>query len=109
MNIPHTTHPTLTDLKAFGLGKMHGTTGDTILQHLETCADCRRIVVESSGDSFLQRLQAAKQSAETPAPDNSGTNPAKGANSISSPTLMGYRAKLQKQSFISMTLTGRIE
>jgi hypothetical protein len=52
MNSPAITHPSLEDLKAYGLGKLNPATSDTFLQYLKTCIECQRAVAESSGDSF---------------------------------------------------------
>ncbi|HEY3787499.1 MAG TPA: serine/threonine-protein kinase [Urbifossiella sp.] len=61
MNATQTIHPTPDQLKAFGLGKLAPATVDTVVQHLETCIDCRNVVAESSGDSFLRRLREAQE------------------------------------------------
>jgi serine/threonine protein kinase len=65
------THPSLADLKAFGLGKLAPTSAETVLQHVETCLDCQRAVAESSGDSFLGRLRAAQSVNGTKPPEKS--------------------------------------
>jgi serine/threonine protein kinase len=71
MTTPLATHPSLADLKAFGLGKLAPATADTVLQHVETCLDCQRAVAESSGDSFLGRLRAAQSVNGTKPPEKS--------------------------------------
>ena len=55
-------HPVPEDLRAFGLGNLDPGSSDTVQAHLETCADCRRVVAESSGDTFLPRLRSARPS-----------------------------------------------
>lgn len=67
-------HPDRDDLKAFGLGKLAPGSAATIQSHVETCLDCRRVVAESSGDSFLGRLRAV-QSGGTPLPQKSLDHP----------------------------------
>ena len=71
MTTPLTAHPSLADLKAFGLGKLAPVSADTVLQHVETCLDCQRAVAESSGDSFLGRLRAAQSVKGTKPPEKS--------------------------------------
>ena len=61
-------HPSPDELKAFGMGRLNVTGSTTVAAHIETCADCRRVVAESSGDSFLNRIQAAQGHSATPAP-----------------------------------------
>jgi serine/threonine protein kinase len=60
MKSPTEKHPSADELRAFGVGRLDPAASDTVVQHLETCADCRQVVAESSGDSFLSRLRAAK-------------------------------------------------
>jgi WD40 repeat protein/tRNA A-37 threonylcarbamoyl transferase component Bud32 len=62
------THPSSTVLEAFGLGKLDDALAETVLDHLETCSDCRKEVAAQSGDSFLDRLRQAHRPSNTPAP-----------------------------------------
>jgi serine/threonine protein kinase len=63
------THPSAETLQAFGLGKLTDSLlADTVLQHVETCADCREKVAALSGDDFLKRLREARQSSDAPIP-----------------------------------------
>ena len=60
------THPSPDDLIAFSAGKFDaGLTTDTILQHLETCDACRKIVAGLSGSGFQDRLNEARKSSST--------------------------------------------
>ena len=55
------THPSADTLQAFSLGKLtDAAASDSVLLHIETCADCRDQVVALSGDSFLERLREAR-------------------------------------------------
>ena len=56
---PHEKHPSDEELAAFGLGKLLGSSADTVVAHLETCVDCRRAVASLFADSFIGRIQAA--------------------------------------------------
>jgi serine/threonine protein kinase len=71
MPAPPTTHPAAALLTAFGVGKLDPAAAAAVARHLEECDDCRRVVAEASGDSFLGRLQAAQSRDGTPAPDRS--------------------------------------
>ncbi len=62
------THPSAEALEAFGLGKLDDPSADAILQHLDSCADCRSAVAALSGDDFLARLRQAQGGSSTPAP-----------------------------------------
>ena len=53
-------HPTDRTLHAYGLGKLDDASAESVNQHLESCADCRRRAAEMSSDSFLARLRDAK-------------------------------------------------
>jgi serine/threonine protein kinase len=55
-------HPHPDELRAFGVGKLDPAASDTVVQHLETCVECRKVVAETSGDQFLERLRAAQPS-----------------------------------------------
>jgi formylglycine-generating enzyme required for sulfatase activity/Leucine-rich repeat (LRR) protein/predicted Ser/Thr protein kinase len=52
-------HPSPGVLHALSLGKLDDATAQTVLDHLETCADCRKQVEAQSGDAFLNRLREA--------------------------------------------------
>ena len=63
-------HPSPHILEAFAYGKLADTVAaDTVLQHLETCVDCRDKVSGMSGDTFLQRMRDARPSTNAPGPD----------------------------------------
>lgn len=63
-------HPTPDHLKAFGLGEpIDAAAAETIEQHLETCADCRRAVAHLPPDGFLDRLRTACSADATPTPE----------------------------------------
>src|SRR5271170_4054656 len=47
-------------LADYGLGKLDNAGSETIHQHLETCVDCRSVVANLSGDSFVNRLREAQ-------------------------------------------------
>ena len=75
MKSPPENHPKPAELRAFGLGKLDPAASDTVNQHLETCVDCRQVVAESSGDSFLSRLRAAQAKQSCPARREPFLNP----------------------------------
>jgi hypothetical protein len=73
MNAEPTTHPTPTDLAAFGLGKLIGAAAAAVARHLESCDACRRAVENVPADSFVglvrnARNPAAASPANPPAP-----------------------------------------
>jgi hypothetical protein len=71
MNALAIVHPTLDDLKAFGLGKsMTAASAEMIELHLGTCKDCFREGADVSEDQFLGKLRAKSPDA-TPTPDGS--------------------------------------
>ena len=61
MNVEAASCPSQTLLAEFGLGKLDATISSTVLQHIETCHDCRRFVASVSGDDFFDRLKDAKR------------------------------------------------
>ena len=61
-------HPADQTLHAYGLGKLEDATAESVNEHLESCAPCRRRVAELSSDSFLGRLRDAQGRPESPAP-----------------------------------------
>jgi pSer/pThr/pTyr-binding forkhead associated (FHA) protein len=65
------THPSPDALQAFCLGKLEDILAETVLDHLETCADCRKEVAAQSGDSFLERLRQAHRPSNAPWPGGS--------------------------------------
>jgi serine/threonine protein kinase len=70
MDAQQAAHPTHDRLKAFGLGEpIDPAAAETIEEHLETCAECRRVVAELSADPFLGRLRAARTPDGTSAPE----------------------------------------
>jgi tRNA A-37 threonylcarbamoyl transferase component Bud32 len=66
-------HPSVQILQAFGVGKLDDSAADEVMSHLETCADCRAAVSAQSGDSFLDRLPAARSPGATPTPPRSAS------------------------------------
>ena len=46
-------------LVAFALGRIDEAAAQTIALHLETCADCRQVVIDAPPDDFLDRVRAA--------------------------------------------------
>ena len=43
--------------KAFGLGKLDDSSAAVLMNHLDQCADCCKVVASQSGDDFLDRLR----------------------------------------------------
>src|SRR5579885_2231810 len=64
-------HPSAETLRAFGLGKLDDLLAETVMGHLDTCADCREEVASQSGDTFLERLRQAQSGGGTPLPGKS--------------------------------------
>src|SRR5207249_1927610 len=63
------THPSADTLLAFGQGKLEdAAAAAAVMSHLAACADCYREVAALSGDSFLDRVRAARAQGTTPAP-----------------------------------------
>jgi serine/threonine protein kinase len=65
------THPSAEDLQSFGLGKLNDAAAEVILRHLENCPGCHKQVAALSGDSFLDKLRAARGRSSTPTPARS--------------------------------------
>src|SRR5712692_9713445 len=70
MKTPPVGHPSVQILQAFGVGKLDDSAAEAVMSHLDTCDACRAAVSAQSGDSFLDRLRAAKSPGATPAPDH---------------------------------------
>ena len=82
------THPTPAVLQAFGLGKLDDARAETVLDHLETCSDCRKEVAAQSGDTFLDRLRKAHRPSNTPAPGGSLSDLARRLRSAPDPAAL---------------------
>jgi serine/threonine protein kinase len=80
------THPSPDVLQAFGLGKLGDAEAETVLDHLETCSDCRKEVAAQSGDTFLDHLRQAHRPSNTPAPGGSLSDLARRLRAGSAPT-----------------------
>ncbi|HEU5118511.1 MAG TPA: zf-HC2 domain-containing protein, partial [Isosphaeraceae bacterium] len=61
MNAESPPHPTDQLLCSYGLGKLDDSSASAVSQHLERCAECRQRVGAISSDSFLGRLQKARE------------------------------------------------
>jgi WD40 repeat protein/tRNA A-37 threonylcarbamoyl transferase component Bud32 len=61
-------HPTDQTLQSFGLGKLDDASNESVQEHLEGCAECRRKVAEITSDSFLIRLRQAQAQPDSPPP-----------------------------------------
>ncbi len=59
MNAKSSTCPSDEMLADYGLGKIDSAGSKSIHQHLETCVECRQVVANLSGDSFVNRLREA--------------------------------------------------
>ncbi|HEX7449095.1 MAG TPA: family 16 glycoside hydrolase [Pirellulales bacterium] len=59
MNALEATCPPASVLSDFGLGKLDVASAETVIRHLETCADCRGRAANLPGDSFVDRLRDA--------------------------------------------------
>jgi len=69
MNAQPAAHPSAATLQAFGQGRLKDALlAESILQHVETCGECRKKVIALSGDSFLQRMRDARQRSSAPIP-----------------------------------------
>jgi len=68
-------HPTEEALKALALGRLPADTTESLWQHLDACADCLKVLIETSGDRFVDRLRAARGKNATPAPPRSVSEP----------------------------------
>ncbi|HVC99256.1 MAG TPA: protein kinase, partial [Pirellulales bacterium] len=60
MTAPNATCPPDAVLADFGYGKIDAAGAESVNQHLETCYDCRQRVANLPGDSFVDRLRAAR-------------------------------------------------
>ncbi|HTU93820.1 MAG TPA: protein kinase [Gemmataceae bacterium] len=62
-------HPSNDALRAFALGKLNDLSTAALMNHLDSCPDCCRIVAAIPGDDFLARLRQARgqNSSSTPA------------------------------------------
>jgi serine/threonine protein kinase len=61
-------HPPADVLLALGAGKLDDATADAIFFHVEVCPDCLKTAGRLAGDSFLDKLRAARGYSGTPAP-----------------------------------------
>jgi serine/threonine protein kinase len=61
-------HPPADVLLALGAGKLDDATADAIFFHVEVCPDCLKTAGRLTGDSFLDKLRAARGYSGTPAP-----------------------------------------
>jgi serine/threonine protein kinase len=48
MNAANLVHPSSETLRAFGLGQLDSFSADPVRRHLETCPDCRRLMVDGA-------------------------------------------------------------
>ncbi len=69
-----TTHPSVDTLLAWGQQKLEAQLARDILEHLDSCDVCRKVVSSLSGEDSIDRLRAAKMPAGTPAPDGSNAS-----------------------------------
>ena len=46
-------HPSPDSLRAFALGKMDATSAGVLIDHLDQCQECSKVVAALSGDGFL--------------------------------------------------------
>jgi serine/threonine protein kinase/CubicO group peptidase (beta-lactamase class C family) len=60
-------HPSADVLQAFALGKLNDTTASVVMNHLDSCSDCCKLVAAQSGDDFLHRLRQVHDGGSTPA------------------------------------------
>ncbi len=63
-------HPSKDALQALALGKLDDSTASVLLSHLDSCAECCKVIADLSGDGFLHRLRQARGLSSTPAPAN---------------------------------------
>jgi serine/threonine protein kinase/formylglycine-generating enzyme required for sulfatase activity len=68
------THPSADALREFAAGKLDEILAAGIMNHLDRCPDCCRIVATQSGDDFLDRLRQAYSPSSTPTPSESPTD-----------------------------------
>jgi serine/threonine protein kinase len=61
-------HPPADVLLALGSGKLDDATAEAIFFHVEVCPECLKTAGRLSGDSFLDKLRAARGYSGTPAP-----------------------------------------
>jgi serine/threonine protein kinase len=71
---PPTVHPTDQTLQSYGLGKLDDASAESVNEHLEGRADCRRRIAEITSDSFLGRLCDANARPESSRPAVSSTD-----------------------------------
>jgi hypothetical protein len=64
-------HPSEDALRAFALGKLDDSTSSVLMNHLDSCRDCCKVVAALSGDDFLDRLRQAHGHSSTLAPAKS--------------------------------------
>ena len=62
-------HPPADVLLALGSGKLDDAAATAVFWHVEACEECIQIAARLSGDSFLDRLRAARDNSATPAPN----------------------------------------
>ncbi|HEY0984062.1 protein kinase domain-containing protein [Schlesneria sp.] len=57
-------HPSASDLQAFGLGLLTLTDFESIAEHLDRCPQCEQLVTNIHSDDFVRLLKRAAQSAD---------------------------------------------
>jgi serine/threonine protein kinase len=81
MSAEPTTHPTATELAAFGLGKLTATAAAAVARHVERCDACRRAVENVPADSFVGLVRNARNP-PTVSPADPGAPPRPSAESL---------------------------
>lgn len=59
-------HPDREQLAAYGLGKLDDADIPAVVEHVEACETCQRVVEETPSDRFLRALHAARPEPELP-------------------------------------------
>src|SRR5438445_11476329 len=63
MHANPTTHPETERLAGFGLGMLDDAESAALVEHLETCENCRRTIEETPSDTFIDALKTARPAA----------------------------------------------
>jgi serine/threonine protein kinase len=80
------THPSADALRGFAVGKLDDKTAAEIMNHIDSCPECCRVVAAQSGDDFLDRLRQAHSASSTPAPAAAPTGDEGAAKLAASPS-----------------------
>ena len=73
MNAAQSLHPTDRSLRAYGVGQLDATAAESVRNHLDSCPDCQRRLVELSSDRSIGQVRDVQGQLDSPRPLMSST------------------------------------